>query len=111
MIRRPPRSTLFPYTTLFRSTGVLAGEVEIDVRERLLDLVQDQAKQAALGEHALEQRRPAAAPHFQEGREAGAHAVPPRQKVAVLWPRRHPRGRPPGRPPPGRPTPARTGAR
>src|SRR3712207_8655506 len=24
MIRRPPRSTLFPYTTLFRSTGVLA---------------------------------------------------------------------------------------
>src|SRR2546430_5758796 len=25
MIRRPPRSTLFPYTTLFRSTGHLAG--------------------------------------------------------------------------------------
>src|SRR5687768_12808128 len=25
MIRRPPRSTLFPYTTLFRSTGSLAG--------------------------------------------------------------------------------------
>src|SRR5687767_15564788 len=24
MIRRPPRSTLFPYTTLFRSDGVLA---------------------------------------------------------------------------------------
>src|SRR3712207_8411703 len=24
MIRRPPRSTLFPYTTLFRSTGALA---------------------------------------------------------------------------------------
>src|SRR5258708_39915756 len=23
MIRRPPRSTLFPYTTLFRSAGVL----------------------------------------------------------------------------------------
>src|SRR5688572_31444819 len=23
MIRRPPRSTLFPYTTLFRSTGVV----------------------------------------------------------------------------------------
>src|SRR3712207_7796261 len=23
MIRRPPRSTLFPYTTLFRSTGIL----------------------------------------------------------------------------------------
>src|SRR3989454_8857591 len=28
MIRRPPRSTLFPYTTLFRSAGVQVGEVE-----------------------------------------------------------------------------------
>src|SRR5260221_5112872 len=25
MIRRPPRSTLFPYTTLFRSRSVVAG--------------------------------------------------------------------------------------
>src|SRR2546430_4671289 len=25
MIRRPPRSTLFPYTTLFRSSGRVAG--------------------------------------------------------------------------------------
>src|SRR5258708_21792446 len=25
MIRRPPRSTLFPYTTLFRSVGVVKG--------------------------------------------------------------------------------------
>src|SRR2546430_7585148 len=25
MIRRPPRSTLFPYTTLFRSADVLSG--------------------------------------------------------------------------------------
>src|SRR5256885_11568596 len=30
MIRRPPRSTLFPYTTLFRSLG--AGK-EISIRE------------------------------------------------------------------------------
>src|SRR6185437_12269730 len=27
MIRRPPRSTLFPYTTLFRSIPVLIGHV------------------------------------------------------------------------------------
>src|SRR2546429_1719179 len=27
MIRRPPRSTLFPYTTLFRSTAAPAGEM------------------------------------------------------------------------------------
>src|SRR3712207_8403754 len=37
MIRRPPRSTLFPYTTLFRSADAMAGavvEVEAHVPER-----------------------------------------------------------------------------
>src|SRR3712207_8100883 len=38
MIRRPPRSTLFPYTTLFRSVveeqRALAGEVRPGVGER-----------------------------------------------------------------------------
>src|SRR5690554_7314253 len=29
MLRRPPRSTLFPYTTLFRSSGVLFGEATL----------------------------------------------------------------------------------
>src|SRR5258707_5534945 len=29
MIRRPPRSTLFPYTTLFRSTQPLHGELNV----------------------------------------------------------------------------------
>src|SRR5687768_17638551 len=29
MIRRPPRSTLFPYTTLFRSVGHLLHHVEV----------------------------------------------------------------------------------
>src|SRR3712207_7658128 len=43
MIRRPPRSTLFPYTTLFRSPGVVAA-VE---RHRRGDLGQPDA---ALGE-------------------------------------------------------------
>src|SRR6476646_11458455 len=28
MIRRPPRSTLFPYTTLFRSAAIAADRVE-----------------------------------------------------------------------------------
>src|SRR5256886_8078059 len=32
MIRRPPRSTLFPYTTLFRSLLTREGEVEIAKR-------------------------------------------------------------------------------
>src|SRR5258705_5886241 len=44
MIRRPPRSTLFPYTTLFRSRDVVHRELEgvqvgrqhalVDVRDR-----------------------------------------------------------------------------
>src|SRR5215216_7231008 len=36
MIRRPPRSTLFPYTTLFRSPGQVARSVlvEVDVHRR-----------------------------------------------------------------------------
>src|SRR3712207_9370018 len=29
MIRRPPRSTLFPYTTLFRSLGKVGGALAI----------------------------------------------------------------------------------
>src|SRR5258707_10042507 len=38
MIRRPPRSTLFPYTTLFRSTGGQSGNLDrsdrADLRHR-----------------------------------------------------------------------------
>src|SRR2546425_6857524 len=37
MIRRPPRSTLFPYTTLFRS-----GQAQLIVRERGSGVVQNQ---------------------------------------------------------------------
>src|SRR5256885_8290089 len=29
MIRRPPRSTLFPYTTLFRSSAIGSGQVKV----------------------------------------------------------------------------------
>src|SRR5258708_18709767 len=29
MIRRPPRSTLFPYTTLFRSVVIVEDDIEI----------------------------------------------------------------------------------
>src|SRR2546430_8668622 len=45
MIRRPPRSTLFPYTTLFRSTG-----------ERVLELTApaDPARRADAREHRMQ---------------------------------------------------------
>src|SRR5690242_21221605 len=45
MTRRPPRSTLFPYTTLFRSDhGGNAGEVlHQHARRPVLDLARDRA--------------------------------------------------------------------
>src|SRR3712207_7197747 len=38
MIRRPPRSTLFPYTTLFRSAGYAKGHVG-EILMRILDVI------------------------------------------------------------------------
>src|SRR2546430_17137757 len=35
MIRRPPRSTLFPYTTLFRSAEVEADDPAVRLAQRL----------------------------------------------------------------------------
>src|SRR3712207_8424752 len=46
MIRRPPRSTLFPYTTLFRSAGGLA--VVGHEAHQALDEVRDVAEGAGL---------------------------------------------------------------
>src|SRR3712207_7399102 len=42
MIRRPPRSTLFPYTTLFRSDllGGSAGNDQIRARDGFADRIQ-----------------------------------------------------------------------
>src|SRR2546425_6597519 len=46
MIRRPPRSTLFPYTTLFRSPIVVAREHPhargLPLGDPLLDVVDDE---------------------------------------------------------------------
>src|SRR3712207_7389670 len=38
MIRRPPRSTLFPYTTLFRSAGHLVLMNATQIRDRFLQM-------------------------------------------------------------------------
>src|SRR3712207_6850542 len=38
MIRRPPRSTLFPYTTLFRSpAGFIGGDKVLDLASNSID--------------------------------------------------------------------------
>src|SRR2546430_2927870 len=40
MIRRPPRSTLFPYTTLFRSQCFLVLKIFSLIRDMLVNLLQ-----------------------------------------------------------------------
>src|SRR3712207_7142660 len=57
MIRRPPRSTLFPYTTLFRSTAVGLGTL---AKDGALILTGDQAtidRYRALGEAFIQDPR------------------------------------------------------
>src|SRR5256885_9790641 len=44
MIRRPPRSTLFPYTTLFRSGDVNGKELEGIKYEQLFPYAQPEGK-------------------------------------------------------------------
>src|SRR2546427_7759584 len=44
MIRRPPRSTLFPYTTLFRSTWGVLSLMKLDRAERRSSMLAEQAR-------------------------------------------------------------------
>src|SRR5258708_17444626 len=57
MIRRPPRSTLFPYTTLFRSRKRAGGEIAV-----LIEFHAAPDRHAvAVEDDVFEPRRPAAA--------------------------------------------------
>src|SRR2546428_6187553 len=49
MIRRPPRSTLFPYTTLFRSDGAEATTVRLELHLRRLALARFGELEVLLG--------------------------------------------------------------
>src|SRR3712207_7804680 len=51
MIRRPPRSTLFPYTTLFRSAGLQPGDGGIQRRERDVPQPRHRRRGGLLREH------------------------------------------------------------
>src|SRR5260370_4455637 len=76
MIRRPPRSTLFPYTTLFRSkapiccTGVVAaactqgkrtqhGKPRREIRDDQLDAREGPARRAGVAERLVVPPKPA----------------------------------------------------
>src|SRR5256885_9477253 len=62
MIRRPPRSTLFPYTTLFRSMG-------LDHVEEL----EDERRDHAGHDHERDERAAAAVPQPADGGQGPAH--------------------------------------
>src|SRR2546427_9178215 len=51
MIRRPPRSTLFPYTTLFRSTGDLDRATAHEIMMLLQALNRDHGKTIVMVTH------------------------------------------------------------
>src|SRR5256885_12066552 len=54
MIRRPPRSTLFPYTTLFRSHRWPFGENRLEERQEFVGAGVLEAKQADFGDEFLD---------------------------------------------------------
>src|SRR2546425_7557477 len=54
MIRRPPRSTLFPYTTLFRSQLVAVLD---DAPDLVVDLARDLVRVVGLGAHLAAEER------------------------------------------------------
>src|SRR5258708_24084106 len=57
MIRRPPRSTLFPYTTLFRSiTAIVNGNLHRISTDRLIDVAQSLGNRSE--EHTSELQSP-----------------------------------------------------
>src|SRR2546422_7950665 len=49
MIRRPPRSTLFPYTTLFRSPSCRAAHKEASASERSAGSIQFWRRKSGIG--------------------------------------------------------------
>src|SRR3712207_8634121 len=69
MIRRPPRSTLFPYTTLFRSAAAQeqadrSASLRIHVRQAICRLphAQPAVRRRALSDDEASARAPAARP-------------------------------------------------
>src|SRR5256886_14929780 len=80
MIRRPPRSTLFPYTTLFRSLGALedVGAVDVLGIERRILAHQD----APQGAQGLDGRLPQGEPAGGGGPHGERPHAPERDAVA-----------------------------
>src|SRR5260221_14688538 len=88
MIRRPPRSTLFPYTTLFRScvTESLRGRFAVVEKTVVLD-IDEELRGGRMGVGRARHRD---GPQFVlEARRDGAHAQPPFGHRAIQIGRAH----------------------
>src|SRR3712207_8669366 len=66
MIRRPPISTLFPYTTLFRSPQCSVGVPGLRRRPHREDVAEEQAAQRRLGFLLVDERHPCGAAAAQQ---------------------------------------------
>src|SRR5256885_1127947 len=102
MIRRPPRSTLFPYTTLFRSRGARADARDADQlaeRRALLKRREAVRRVRVLGHHEMREQAHGLAGCRQllEGAHGHVELVGDSADVHQPW-RRVLRGEPPGEP-------------
>src|SRR3989441_12285662 len=76
MIRRPPRSTLFPYTTLFRSLE-LAADDQGEVEQQPAD---DEIREAEEEQRGYELHVQSGRRHVRELQGTGVDAVAPEQR-------------------------------
>src|SRR3712207_9515576 len=97
MIRRPPRSTLFPYTTLFRSAGPMPDALrplfdQVVIKELEPDRMRKSGRLVAQGTHDLPPNEgivlavgdgPPDLPDFKMAIGVGDHVVFPRS--AGVW--------------------------
>src|SRR3712207_9587965 len=68
MIRRPPRSTLFPYTTLFRSRKLLDAHVCLEwLRLTLLRRIEEHVETLMPGHTHTQPAQPTTLGHFLAG--------------------------------------------
>src|SRR2546428_9590979 len=79
MIRRPPRSTLFPYTTLFRSSGLSINVSQPLVRDLSIDAARQQLATSRTNRDIADTRL----------RESVVHTTLSRRRVSAMRSEEH----------------------
>src|SRR3712207_8158505 len=82
MIRRPPRSTLFPYTTLFRSLALVPGLASPPCSPRAAParLSASHRTPALPSHHAAQDEQPAGQPSWGRGKRGLRGSLSPRSE-------------------------------